>query len=180
MHVFIGLGSNLGDRMHNLEVAVHRIEDKCKLIKKSSIYETEPKYFANQPNFLNMVIEVETELDPYELLEFLQLDEKHLGRNKETEERNCPRIIDLDILYYKGLEVETERLTIPHPRMTERAFVMIPLMEIAPKIKIRGLEPREIIRKMPKEEIEGVKKITNEVQPSNHSPAKPLDEGHNP
>ena len=177
MKVFLGLGSNLGNREQNLEAAIGRISQRCKIIKRSLVYETDAKYVKNQPKFLNMVIEIGTDMDPYELLGFLQLEENHLGRKREEETRNGPRVIDLDILYYKGLEVRTEKLTIPHPRMLERAFVMIPFAEIAPDLKILGLTIAELAEKVPKEEKKGIK-IFKGTRPNNHFPAKLLDEHH--
>lgn len=158
---FIALGSNLGRRRGNLKNAIKEIEYACKILASSSIYESEPMYVLNQPKFLNMVVKIETGLAPPELLEFLQGIEKKLGRERNKEIRNGPRLIDLDILFYEtgdwtqllqkatmrpldgppfNREPETQdsRLKtsdpiLPHPRMLERPFVLIPLYEIEKK-----------------------------------------------
>src|SRR5512135_1382760 len=130
--VYISLGSNLGDRALNLTNAISALAPKVQSLLQSSIYETEPWGYADQPSFLNQVIRAETILGPLDLLEFMKEIEVKLGR-KETF-RFGPRLIDLDILFYDDLILDTPRLTIPHPRITERAFVLIPLAEIAPDL----------------------------------------------
>ena len=129
---YLSLGSNLGDRLTNLQNAISYLPPKAKPIIQSSVYETEPWGYSDQPAFLNQVIKAETTLEPTKLLKFLKKIEVILGR-KETF-RFGPRLIDLDILFYDDLVLETPTLTIPHPRIAERAFVLIPLAEIAPEL----------------------------------------------
>lgn len=131
--VFIGLGANLGDRVRNLAQAIKRMGQHAEVIKTSSLYETEPWGYADQPPFLNQVAEIRTDLNPIELLNFLKEIETAMGREESF--RFGPRNIDLDILFYDDLTLATDLLTIPHPALAERAFVLIPLNEIAPDLK---------------------------------------------
>ena len=130
--VYISLGTNLGDRQANLCHAVESLKPKVKPCHASSIYETAPWGFTNQPSFLNQVLACETALMPLRLLNFLKKIEKELGRVENF--RYGPRLIDLDILFYDDLVMHTERLEIPHPRLHERSFVLVPLAEIAPEL----------------------------------------------
>jgi 2-amino-4-hydroxy-6-hydroxymethyldihydropteridine diphosphokinase len=132
IEIYLGLGSNLGDRMGNLKSAVEKLSKKVTINKISSVYETEPLYNTEQPMFLNAVIKGVTSLAPPELLSLVKGIESALGR--QTGFRNGPRIIDIDILFYGDRIIQTEELTVPHPRITERAFVLVPLAEIAPKL----------------------------------------------
>lgn len=142
MRAFISIGSNLGDRVGNLEKALERLSGNpaVEAIKKSSFYETLPWGRTDQPLFINAAVEVETTLEPRELLEFLKGVEKEMGRppssqgegEGEEERRWGPRVIDLDIVFYGDMVIEEEGLTIPHPQAHERAFVLVPLAEIAP------------------------------------------------
>jgi 2-amino-4-hydroxy-6-hydroxymethyldihydropteridine diphosphokinase len=127
---FICLGTNQGDREKNLKTALKEIEKFCKIKKKSSIYETEPVEYKNQGEFLNMIIEIKTDISPTTLLKNLQKIENKMGRIREI--KNGPRIIDLDILFYEDKIINTQNLKIPHPKLHERKFVLIPLEEIAP------------------------------------------------
>ena len=129
--VFISIGSNLGDRIENCITAVQEISSFANILALSSIYETEPVGKEDQPYFINCVIKIETELSPSRLLASLQSVEDKLGRRHE--ERWGPRVIDLDIIFYNDLVIETEELTIPHPRAHLRRFVLLPLSEIAPE-----------------------------------------------
>ncbi len=131
--IYLSLGSNLGDRLTNLQNAISCLPPKIQPIIHSSVYETEPWGYSDQPPFLNQVIRAETALDPTNVLKFLKQIEVILGR-KETF-RFGPRLIDLDILFYDDLVLETPTLTIPHPRIAERAFVLVPLAEIAPDLR---------------------------------------------
>jgi len=149
--MFLSLGTNLGDRKANLKRALALLSKKVSVVKRSSVYETEPVGYQDQPWFLNMVVQGETGLPPDELLTFTQGIERQLKRVKTIV--NGPRIIDLDILLYEDTHLETERLTIPHPRMLERAFVMVPLFEIAPELVIGGRTIREIMSAFVGEEI---------------------------
>lgn len=127
--IFLGLGSNLGNRRKYLTDAMKFLEQRgVKILKKSRIYETDPVGRTDQPKFLNMVIEVSTELSPEDLLRVCLSIEDSLGRVRK--ERWGPRTIDIDVLLYQDREIQTEFLTIPHPRMFEREFVMKSLREI--------------------------------------------------
>lgn len=135
--VYLGLGSNLGDREVNLSKAVKRLQEKVRILRLSSIYETEPLGYTEQPWFLNAVCAGETELAPHALLDFVKAIERELGRTEGA--RWGPRVIDLDILFYSNLVLSDDRLTIPHPRLHERRFVLVPLAEIAPHLVHPGL-----------------------------------------
>jgi 2-amino-4-hydroxy-6-hydroxymethyldihydropteridine diphosphokinase len=129
--VHIGIGSNLGDREeHCLEAVRLFSEKRIHVRRRSSMYETEPWGVKNQPSFINMAIEAETGLTPARLLEVLKIIEDEVGRVETF--RWGPRVIDLDILFYDDLVMNTPELTIPHPRAHEREFVLRPLTEIAP------------------------------------------------
>ncbi len=127
---FMSLGSNLGDREDNLKKAVNLLKDCGRVfdIKCSSLYETEPVGYDDQGYFYNICISFTTDLEPMELLDITQSIEKELRRVKTI--RNGPRTIDLDILLFGDRKVRTQRLIIPHERMYERAFVLIPLSEL--------------------------------------------------
>lgn len=128
--LYLGLGSNLGDRMANLERAVAMLSAAMRVEALSSIYETEPMYNAAQPRFLNAVVGGRTDLQPGALLSFVKEVEKKMGR--EPGPPNSPRPLDIDLLLYDDLILAGPDLTLPHPRMAERAFVLAPLAEIAP------------------------------------------------
>lgn len=128
---YIGIGSNLGDREENCEKALALLEQKgIKTLKRSSMIETEPWGVREQPKFMNMAVEVTTDMVPTQLLLKLKEVETELGRTETT--RWGPRIIDLDILFYNDIVMNSPELEIPHPHMREREFVLIPLSEIAP------------------------------------------------
>ena len=127
--IYLGLGSNLGDRARNLNMAVKRLSVGITIKKFSSIYETEPVGYKEQPLFLNAVVSAETELDPFDLLRFIKGIESDMGRKPGL--RNAPRPIDIDILFYEDTLIRSGELTIPHPSIAERAFVLVPLAEIA-------------------------------------------------
>ena len=126
--VFIGLGSNLGDRESNLNNALQHMAENIVTTAESGIYETPPWGVMDQPQFLNQVIRGITRLSPLPLLDFLQKIERDMGRIKTI--RFGPRLIDLDILLFDERQISTPRLTIPHPRMSQRAFVLVPLNEL--------------------------------------------------
>jgi len=130
--IYLSLGSNLGDRLTNLRNAITILPPKVKPWVQSSVYETQPWGYSDQPAFLNQIIKADTDLDPVDLLTFLKETEVILGRQKTF--RFGPRLIDLDIIFYDDLVFKTPRLTIPHPRIAERAFILIPLAEIAPDL----------------------------------------------
>jgi 2-amino-4-hydroxy-6-hydroxymethyldihydropteridine diphosphokinase len=152
MHtVYLGLGSNQSDPISQIKNATELIEkiETSKIIKKSSLYESLPVGYLDQPNFINQVISLQTSLSPAELFERFQQIEFQLKRVKKIV--NGPRTIDIDILLFNQEIILTNDLTIPHPRMLDRAFVMIPLLEIEPNIlvpKISNL--KEILGKLDK------------------------------
>lgn len=134
--IYLALGSNLGDRRANIAAAVARLAPDVAVERASSLYETEPAYLLDQPRFLNAALRGRTALAPEALLALLKRIERELGR--EAGVRNGPRVIDLDILLYGDLVLDSEALTIPHPRMAERPFVLVPLAEIAPDLTPPG------------------------------------------
>jgi 2-amino-4-hydroxy-6-hydroxymethyldihydropteridine diphosphokinase len=131
--VFLGLGSNLGDRRLNLQRAIHLLGETMKVERISSVYDTAPMLVVHQPRFLNLVCEVSTALPPQELLRQLKSIEHKLGRVASP--RFGPRLIDIDLLLYDELILESPSLTVPHPRIPERAFVLLPLSELVPTLK---------------------------------------------
>jgi 2-amino-4-hydroxy-6-hydroxymethyldihydropteridine diphosphokinase len=133
MHtVYLALGTNLGDRLANLRAAIEALSSQVRVTKESEIYETSPWGYADQPAFLNMCLRAETELSPQALLDFLKGLEVTLGR--EPTFRNGPRKIDIDILFYDDLVLDTPPLFIPHPRLQERAFVLVPLADVGAEV----------------------------------------------
>jgi 2-amino-4-hydroxy-6-hydroxymethyldihydropteridine diphosphokinase len=121
----------MGNREGNLEKALELLEQNVTITSASSIYETEPVSYQNQPDFLNAACCGVTNLGPFELLHFVKSIERNLGRKPNF--RNAPRPADIDILFYENEIIESENLIIPHPRIEERAFVLVPLAEIAPQ-----------------------------------------------
>ncbi len=131
--VYLGIGSNMGNRDEHIRQALHYIEEESMtILKQSSVIETDPVGGPPQGKFLNLVIEIETSLKPHDLLHTLKNIEHKLGRVKTIQDG--PRPIDLDILLYDNKTLTTPELTIPHPRMFQRSFVMTPLKEIAPQL----------------------------------------------
>ena len=135
---YLSLGANLGNREEMLREAVRRLAaaDGVKTLAVSSLYETEPWGKKDQPSFLNIAVSLQTTLSPEELLALTQAVETELGRVRH--ERWGPRTIDVDILHIEGVERNSPTLTLPHPYMTERAFVLVPLAEIAPDLVVKG------------------------------------------
>lgn len=133
---YIGLGSNIGDREENLRQAIGSLGETegIEVRKESGLYETEPVGFINQPAFLNAVVEVETGLSARELLAATKAIEKR--QKRERGPRWGPRTIDLDILLYDESVISEDGLTLPHPEASSRAFVLVPLVEIAPEVEI--------------------------------------------
>jgi 2-amino-4-hydroxy-6-hydroxymethyldihydropteridine diphosphokinase len=154
--LYIGLGSNLGCRGANLGQAIEGISNisrgdtqaGVRLVRASSVYETEPWGLAGQRRFLNQVLESETAISPFDLLNELQTLEKELGR--EAGIRYGPRVIDIDILLYGGAVVDEPELQIPHPRLHQRAFVLVPLSELAPDLvhPALGVSIRDLCRQV--------------------------------
>jgi 2-amino-4-hydroxy-6-hydroxymethyldihydropteridine diphosphokinase len=135
---WLGLGSNLGDKRANILRALDLLAAVCSLSRVSSLYKTEPVGFKNQDWFLNCAVKAGTELPPRALLDALKAIEQAMGRRERI--RNGPRVIDLDILLYDGLVAEQDGLVIPHPRMHERSFVLVPLREIDPSVVHPGMD----------------------------------------
>ncbi len=134
--VYLSLGSNLGDRDANLTEALERLAPTVNLEGQSSVYETEPWGFEDQPAFLNQVVSGTTELEPEALLMAVKAIEHSMGR--ESTFRYGPRLIDIDILVYDQAETRGGALSLPHPRLAQRAFVLIPLAELNPHLEIPG------------------------------------------
>lgn len=130
--VYLGLGTNLGDKQKNLNDAIRMLENLVGEVEKvSSVIETEPEGFKSDNMFLNAVVKVRTALSPFEILDITQDVEKSLGRKEKSSNGIYhDRVIDIDILLYDDINISTPRLVIPHPRMTQREFVMTPLAEI--------------------------------------------------
>jgi GTP cyclohydrolase-4 len=137
----------LGDRQYNLDRALEFLSQRLRVEKVSSLYDTEPMGNANQPRFLNLVCQVSTGLEPMALLTLVKGIESKLGRLPHHTS-NDPRPIDIDILFYGDQVVETPKLVIPHPGLTERAFVLIPLAEIAPDLvhPVNGKTAEELVK----------------------------------
>lgn len=130
--VFLSLGSNLGDRQKNLLAVENLLPPQVIVKERSPIYETEPWGYQEQPRFLNQVLSVTTSLSPWDLLTYLNDIEKSIGRKPSF--RYGPREVDIDILLYGDQEIVQENLIIPHERLTERAFVLAPLADLAPEL----------------------------------------------
>ena len=135
---FLGLGSNIGDRMKYLQEAVEEIPD---LVSVSGVYETDPIGGPDQSTFLNIVVELETDLNPRELLKLAQTLEEKADRRREI--RWGPRTLDVDVLWIEGHEVNDPDLEVPHPRMRDRAFVMVPLGELESAFLTDWTDPEE-------------------------------------
>lgn len=146
---YIALGSNLGDRLHHLREAVRYLKacPETQLSAWASIYETAPVGPAGQANYYNTVVRLETSRSPQELLAHCQEIEKQLKRVRTI--HWGPRTIDLDILLYEDLVLNEPGLQIPHPRLLERDFVLIPLLEIAPELEVMGVRIEQALRQLP-------------------------------
>ena len=148
MTAYIGLGSNLGDREKHLQQAVFLLnrEPHVRVEQCSRVYETDPVGYTEQPAFLNMVAKISTTLSPEPLLDVCLRIEQALGRVRNV--RWGPRTIDLDLLLYGDLSLETPRLCLPHPRMHERLFVLIPLLEVLPEEDLRAASFRKSVENL--------------------------------
>ncbi|MGL5348406.1 MAG: 2-amino-4-hydroxy-6-hydroxymethyldihydropteridine diphosphokinase [Peptostreptococcaceae bacterium] len=135
---YLGLGTNMGDRFEYLSTACQLIDENenIRITKKSKLYETKAWGYTDQADFLNMCIEIETSLDEYRLLDVCEQVEQMLNRERII--RWGPRTIDVDILFYNDIILDDEKLSIPHPRISERAFVLIPLMDLNTKLVIKN------------------------------------------
>ena len=131
--IYLGLGANLGDRVKNLKRAADSLPPEVRVIEQSPVYETPPWGYTDQPSFLNQVIEGRTALAPADLLAYVKQLEVDLGREQTF--RYGPRLIDIDILFYDRITRASPELTVPHPRLHERAFVLVPLADLAPNLR---------------------------------------------
>lgn len=130
--IYLSLGTNIGDRRKNLDKAIEHLRAFCNIVRCSSILETEPVGFVSENRFMNMCVAVTTQLSPFELLDATQKVERSMGRTiKSINGIYHDRIIDIDIIDYDGIKIDTPQLTLPHPKARERDFVMIPLNEIS-------------------------------------------------
>jgi 2-amino-4-hydroxy-6-hydroxymethyldihydropteridine diphosphokinase len=128
------MGSNLGEREENVRRALALVERDLGALRSSALYETDPVGVTDQPKFVNAVAELRTETPPRELLECLLTIERELGRDRSSERRWGPRVIDLDVLLYGDEVIDEPGLTVPHPRLAERRFALEPLHELAPDL----------------------------------------------
>ena len=132
--VYLGLGSNVGDRQRSLQLAIDKLQAKdLRITRVSTVFETAPRDVLEQPHFLNLVVEAETSLFPIQLMKRGQLIERELGRRRLVPKG--PRPIDIDVLLYAGMKIECPVLEVPHPRLHERRFVLEPLVELAPDLR---------------------------------------------
>jgi 2-amino-4-hydroxy-6-hydroxymethyldihydropteridine diphosphokinase len=160
---YVALGSNLaGDLDYPASQVMRAMQSinnvaKTKLVKQSSLYQSTPVGYANQADFINAVIEVHTQLAPEALLDALLHIECEAGRERPF--ANAPRVLDLDLLLYDNIVMRTEKLTLPHPRMLERAFVLLPLAEISPNLTSASGE--SIVKLAQSVQTQGIKKIEN-------------------
>jgi len=168
---FIGMGGNLaswaGAPEATLTAAAQRLESLGRVGRRSSLYSTEPVGFAQQPTFLNAVVELETALKPRALLEGLLAIEQEFGRDRAASFVNGPRTLDLDILLLGELTIREPELEIPHPRLNERAFVLVPLSEIAPELLVpgRGATVGELLASL-QADTDAVVRISSETWPA--------------
>ena len=154
--VFLSIGTNLGERAKNLQRALEGLAGFCRMEATSSLYETDPWGYTDQPAFYNLAVRVQTALEPDGLLKALKALEAEIGRVPGF--LYGPRLIDLDILTYDDLQLAIPGLTIPHPMLAERAFVLVPLAEIAPLLLVPGLNEtvQELLDKL---DCAGIRKV---------------------
>ena len=159
--VYLGLGSNMGDRRRNLKQALDFLSQRLEVAEQSSIYDTAPQENPDQPRFLNMVVRVATTLEPDRLLALLKGIEAKMGR--VPSQPNSPRPIDIDILFYGDRVWQIPALTIPHPKIAGRAFVLVPLNEIAPRL-VHPVTKKKV-RDMLKDINKGVQGVMKFIEP---------------
>jgi 2-amino-4-hydroxy-6-hydroxymethyldihydropteridine diphosphokinase len=149
---YLSLGSNLGDKSVNLNNAIELLKERAgEVLAVSSFYETEPDGFVSENSFVNIALSLDTKLDAFALLDVCEEIEKELGRTTKSVNLNySDRVIDIDILYFNNMQLATERLTLPHPRMHRRLFVLEPLAEIAPKFRhpILGMSTAKMLKEL--------------------------------
>lgn len=161
--IYIALGTNIGDRRKNLQTAIKQLPASIKVLRTSSVYETPPWGYTDQRSFYNMVLEAETSLQPKALLASLKDIEARMGR--EASFRNAPRVIDLDILFIDDKVLQSGSLSIPHPRMAGRGFVLVPLTELAPDL----IHPKfgiSVAEMLAQADTEGIKKLDLSLETS--------------
>lgn len=170
--VYLGLGSNVGDRKKNLDAAISFISERLRIDKVSSVYDTTPEDNPDQARFLNLVLHAYTTLEPQALLALLKGIEAKLGR--VPAKRYSPRSMDIDILFYGKETLYSATLTLPHPRIPERAFVLVPLAEIAPELvhPVSGKPVKQLLAEL-KQGVQGVFKF---VEPCETGTAEPVTE----
>lgn len=154
--VYLALGSNLDDRLANLKQAIASLTPQLDVKKKSPVYETLPWGYEAQPRFLNQVVRAKTYLEPDPLLKHLKRLEVALGRKESFP--NGPRLIDIDILFYDELILHSPSLVIPHPRLHERAFVLLPLMDIDPEL-VHPVNKKSVREMLAACSLEGIEKV---------------------
>lgn len=154
--VYLALGTNLGDRSGNLKQAIAALTPQLDVKAKSQVYETPPWGFEEQSKFLNQVVKANTYLDPEPLLKHLKRLEVALGRQESFP--NGPRLIDIDLLFYDDLVLNKPSLVIPHPRLHERGFVLLPLMDVAPNL-VHPVQQKTVQELVALVNVEGIEKF---------------------
>ena len=154
--VYLALGSNVGDRLANLKEAIVALTPQMEVKAKSQVYETPPWGYEDQAKFLNQVVRVKTYLEPEPLLKHLKRLEVALGRKESVP--NGPRLIDIDILFYDELVLYSPALVIPHPRLHERAFVLLPLMDLDPEL-VHPVNKKSVREMLAACNVEGITKV---------------------
>jgi 2-amino-4-hydroxy-6-hydroxymethyldihydropteridine diphosphokinase len=154
--VYLALGTNLGDRSANLKQTIAALTPQMDVKAKSQVYETPPWGFEEQPKFLNQVVKANTYLDPEPLLKHLKRLEVALGRQESFP--NGPRLIDIDLLFYDDLVLNKPSLVIPHPRLHERGFVLLPLMDVAPNL-VHPVQQKTVQELVALVNVEGIEKF---------------------
>jgi len=156
VEAFLGLGGNVGNARKTIDEAIMLLCGKSgiRLLARSFAYRTAPWGVEDQPAFINVCIAVETSLTPYRVLAQAQAVENALGRDRGRERRWGPRSIDIDLLAYDDLKLQTPELTLPHPRLFERAFMLVPLAEIAPERMIGGVRVRDALARLDRSGVE--------------------------